>query len=425
MRQHIHQHGGWVLGTLLSAIVLSGICYLGWNALDHGILGSHSTLKLIFLTQQAGKTAKPSPSPVRSLSRRGTSCAGNGKGAPPGYDTPLHVGALLIILFVSTAACAFPMLVIRFPRLHIPASFLFVVRHFGTGVLIATAFCHLLPTAFISLGDPCLSSFWTEDYEAMPGAIALAAIFLVTVVEMIFSPAQHLCGGGANVKKLGGSKENADVSGSKEQTDDEVQGNQSADVATDPNMRRERPLVGRSSSMGRGLAHLNDELNTWDRIEESQNVHQRIETTKDVIDEDAMYYSPPGTWLTPEQKYKKALMQCMLLEMGILFHSVFIGMTLSVTVGNDFVILLIAIAFHRMFSSRARALIIPFHSILFTFTHLFMLTIFTETFEGLALGSRIAALEWDKKAAQPWLMALAYGCTYVFFRTFFEINYIY
>jgi len=47
------------------------------------------------------------------------------------------------------------------------------------------------------------------------------------------------------------------------------------------------------------------------------------------------------------QKHKKALLQCLLLEIGILFHSVFIGMALSVAVENDFVVLLIAISFHR------------------------------------------------------------------------------
>ena len=34
-----------------------------------------------------------------------------------------------------------------------------------------------------------------------------------------------------------------------------------------------------------------------------------------------------------------------------------------------------------------------------------------ETFEGLALGSRIASIAWPRKTVQPWLMALAYGCT--------------
>lgn len=53
--------------------------------------------------------------------------------------------------------------------------------------------------------------------------------------------------------------------------------------------------------------------------------------------------------LSPEQMHKKALLQCALLEMGILFHSVFIGMALSVTGGSDFVVLLIAVIFHRSF----------------------------------------------------------------------------
>jgi zinc transporter ZupT len=89
---------------------------------------------------------------------------------------------------------------------------------------------------------------------------------------------------------------------------------------------------------------------------------------------------PGVAQLTPEQIHKKALLQCVLLEMGILFHSVFIGMALSVTIGPGFVILLIAIIFHQ-------------------------------TFEGLALGSRIAVLNWKADAVQPWLMAVAYGLT--------------
>jgi hypothetical protein len=51
--------------------------------------------------------------------------------------------------------------------------------------------------------------------------------------------------------------------------------------------------------------------------------------------------------LSPDQKRKKDQLQCILLEMGILFHSVFIGMALSVSIGNDFIVLLIAIIFHR------------------------------------------------------------------------------
>lgn len=109
------------------------------------------------------------------------------------YNLSLHIAAVFIILFVSSSACAFPLIVVKVPCLRIPPTFLFVVRHFGTGVLIATAFVHLLPTAFISLTDPCLPDFWNKDYPAMAGALALAAVFLIAVVEMVFSPGKNGC----------------------------------------------------------------------------------------------------------------------------------------------------------------------------------------------------------------------------------------
>ena len=94
---------------------------------------------------------------------------------------------------MAGAACAFPLIAKRFPRLHIPPAFLFFARHFGTGVLIATAFAHLLPTAFVSLTDPCLPPLWKDKYPAMAGVLAMAAIFVVTLIEMLFT--KGLCAG--------------------------------------------------------------------------------------------------------------------------------------------------------------------------------------------------------------------------------------
>lgn len=81
-----------------------------------------------------------------------------------------------------------------------------------------------------------------------------------------------------------------------------------------------------------------------------------------------------------EAQRKKQLLQCLLLEAGILFHSVFIGMALSVATGTSFIVLLVAITFHQ-------------------------------TFEGFALGSRISAVAFPPGSIKPWLMALAYGTT--------------
>lgn len=76
---------------------------------------------------------------------------------------------------------------------------------------------------------------------------------------------------------------------------------------------------------------------------------------------------------------KKMSMEITLLEGGILFHSVFVGMTVSITT-EGFVVLLVAILFHQ-------------------------------TFEGLGLGSRIAAVPYPKGSWKPWILVFAFGTT--------------
>ncbi len=77
--------------------------------------------------------------------------------------------------------------------------------------------------------------------------------------------------------------------------------------------------------------------------------------------------------------YRKMSLNITLLEGGILFHSVFVGMTISITI-EGFIILLIAILFHQMF-------------------------------EGLGLGSRIAAVPYKKGSIRPWVLVFAFGTT--------------
>ncbi|KFZ17805.1 hypothetical protein V501_01559 [Pseudogymnoascus sp. VKM F-4519 (FW-2642)] len=69
-----------------------------------------------------------------------------------------------------------------------------------------------------------------------------------------------------------------------------------------------------------------------------------------------------------------------ILEFGVIFHSIFIGLTLAVA-GEEFVVLYIVL-------------------------------VFRQTFEGLGLGSRLGTMEWPKsKAWLPWVMGVAYGLT--------------
>jgi solute carrier family 39 (zinc transporter), member 1/2/3 len=112
------------------------------------------------------------------------------------------------------------------------------------------------------------------------------------------------------------------------------------------------------------------------------HVLQRPEPSRNVSFADpltsAIPPSPSGTNAANEQRL---ILQCLLLEAGILFHSVFIGMAVSVSTGPAFVVLLIAISFHQ-------------------------------TFEGLALGSRIAAIpSFSTTSLKPWAMSIMYGIT--------------
>ncbi|KAF7591671.1 hypothetical protein BBP40_001249 [Aspergillus hancockii] len=369
--QTFRSWAAWLLSVLFTSAMLS-----------HGVIGRY--LDGPDASSISSTEMKPLEKEVR-FAKRGTCAEGGVRGSD--YDLPLHVGGLFIILSVSTLACAFPVLAIWFPRLRIPSSFLFFVSHFGTGVLIATAFVHLLPTAFQSLNDPCLSKFWTTDYPQMPGAIALAGVFLVTVIEMVFSPARHCCRGGTRIS------DPTPYAPEREEKVIPIARAQIADYSSDcnererpagleplPHLRDMGPLIGRSSSISRAINQMSEDPERICRISSAPEVPQYRQEPKIAPVPEDVERSEDSVILSPEQKHRKEVMQVFLLEMGILFHSVFIGMSLSVSVGSEFVILLIAIVFHQ-------------------------------TFEGLALGSRIAALNWPEKALQPWLMCLAYGCT--------------
>ncbi|KAI9806913.1 MAG: hypothetical protein M1833_002571 [Piccolia ochrophora] len=350
------------------------------------------------------------------------------------YNTPLHVAALVIILVLSTLACSFPIIVRRFPKLPVPHHVLFLSRHFGTGVLIATAFVHLLPTAFVSLTDPCLPAFWNKGYPAMAGLIALVSVFLVVSIEMFFATrgAGHMHGG--DYDTLHGDETglergrhgvgNGRVSRPGHQRQESLRrfrqgkigsNGRAGDIALGD-------LPGSSENLMAGVSPLTqvhppspdgaakyseaahddsdqdldlDELDPAVDATELWNEETSMNGNQDSNAEAPRHNHPRPRQrvqsnaamnlsqheVSELQEQRKMLLQCLLLEAGILFHSVFIGMALSVATGTSFIVLLVAISFHQ-------------------------------TFEGLALGARIAAIpSLPPTSPKPWLMALAYGTT--------------
>ncbi|RUP44165.1 Zinc/iron permease [Jimgerdemannia flammicorona] len=59
--------------------------------------------------------------------------------------------------------------------------------HFGTGVILATGFIHMLPAAMSSLTSPCLSSAWTQDYPVYAALFAMFAALFMQLTEQLAS----------------------------------------------------------------------------------------------------------------------------------------------------------------------------------------------------------------------------------------------
>jgi len=78
------------------------------------------------------------------------------------------------------------------------------------------------------------------------------------------------------------------------------------------------------------------------------------------------------------ESYSAQLTAIFILEFGVIFHSVFIGLTLAVS-GKEFSTLYVVLVFHQ-------------------------------TFEGLALGTRLASVEWPKtKRWTPYILGMGYA----------------
>jgi zinc transporter 1/2/3 len=104
--------------------------------------------------------------------------------------------------------------------------------------------------------------------------------------------------------------------------------------------------------------------------------------------EDDFSYPPGGEdhlghqrdHLSDNDHFAAQMTALFILEFGVIFHSIFIGLTLAVA-GSNFNVLYIVLAFHQ-------------------------------TFEGLGLGSRLATADWPrKKEWLPWVLGVAYGLT--------------
>lgn len=239
----------------------------------------------------------------------------------------------------------------------------------------------------------------------MPGFVAMISVFAVVIVEMFFAMkgAKHVHGSeydnligevGHDPSSDGG---NPDLDYSR------LEARQISDNINLDSMGHNSKLRTARASAS---SHESDRLRLADSSPDKEDDGDDLDGLDDYMDDDGLISGQAAHSAQsqsvhrhrprvseshrqqtdtegPIQNPQRQLLQCLLLEAGILFHSIFIGMALSVATGTSFVVLLIAISFHQ-------------------------------TFEGFALGSRIASLIPDlfaPNSMKPWLMSLAYGTT--------------
>ncbi|KXN87518.1 Zinc-regulated transporter 2 [Leucoagaricus sp. SymC.cos] len=95
----------------------------------------------------------------------------------------LRIASIFIILVGSTSGALFPVVAKRSSWLHVPKSIFDFAKYFGSGVIIATAFIHLLSPGLDALSSPCLSAGWQDYPYAL--AFCLVSIFAIFFVELI------------------------------------------------------------------------------------------------------------------------------------------------------------------------------------------------------------------------------------------------
>ncbi|KAI4854074.1 ZIP zinc/iron transport family [Aureobasidium sp. EXF-8845] len=274
-----------------------------------------------------------------------------------------RISALFVILIVSTAVTFFPVLAKRVRWLKIPLVVYLFARYFGAGVIIATAFIHLLDPAYSEIGpQTCVGMTGGWAVYSWPPAIVLVSVMDVFLLDLA-------------------SKRYVETRYGQ-QNDESVE-----DLIT----TSRRSVSNRHPDAGNFPPVLlqNDDLEAGAQaeVEAEQKGHQDMIPTSSeshaAFSDDMNKIEDPIVLVKLEaaqnQAYKQQIAAFLVLEFGVIFHSVVIGLNLGV-VGKEFSTLYPVLVFHQ-------------------------------SFEGLGIGARMSAIPFPKKSWLPWFLCAAYGLT--------------
>lgn len=97
------------------------------------------------------------------------------------YDIPLRIGLLFVILVTSGIGSFGPIVLKQFVNLSQKNYIIVIIKQFGTGIIISTAFVHLMTHAQLMWSNSCLKI----KYEGTGASITMAGIFIAFIIEYI------------------------------------------------------------------------------------------------------------------------------------------------------------------------------------------------------------------------------------------------
>ncbi|KAI4101727.1 MAG: hypothetical protein L6R37_004808 [Teloschistes peruensis] len=260
------------------------------------------------------------------------------------YDGRLgvRISAIFVILVGSLLGATFPVYAARHRRVGVPDWAFFVAKYFGSGVIIATAFIHLLAPANDALKNECLTGPIT-DYDWVEG-ICLMTVFVLFFTELM---AMRFATFGSE----------SDYNENELEQQSSGNGAGSTVVPTSAIFARKTSVQSAHTPGNDHLGHSNDHQDN-----DVEGIKNFVDTHRPRLFED----------------YAAQMTAIFILEFGVVFHSIFVGLTLAVA-GDEFKTLYVVLVFHQ-------------------------------TFEGLGLGSRLAITPWPKsKRWTPYVLGLAYS----------------
>lgn len=248
-----------------------------------------------------------------------------------------RISSIFVILVLSTCCTLYPVVAKRVKWLKINKWFYSFARNFGIGVIIATAFIHLLDPAYAEIGGlSCVGMTGNWSIYAWCPAIMLLTIFLTFLTDLFSA---------VYVEKKYGKTHQHDF--------DEIE--QTIVSPAEPVQDFERSQV------------------------EEDCDHDHHSNTNDKKSIDTFTDSDVDS-TTADMSFKSEFAAFLILEFGVLFHSVMIGLNLG-SVGEEFSTLYPVLVFHQ-------------------------------SFEGLGIGARLSAIDFPQnKRWWPYALCLAYGLT--------------